>query len=147
MTKSTAGIPSIIRFCPSCRTRRRFTAFTPLHPEVSSWRCGICTTPLADTPNIMKVNTRKTEATCLRCGCTDSQACPGGCHWITIDRQTQTGLCSKCHTLNTSDLNKRTGKNFMITPQATAFLKTKGLKFPTDPGGHEHDHPGNSSTV
>lgn len=131
MTKNTAGTPGIIRFCPSCRKRRRFRAFTPLHAEVSSWRCGICTTPLADTPNIVKVNTHKAEATCLRCGCTDSQACPEGCHWITVDRQTQTGLCSNCHTLNTPDLNKRTGKTFWMKPEAIAFLKTKSRTFPS----------------
>lgn len=28
---------------------------------------------------------------CRRCGCTDIQACPGGCWWIEPD------LCSQCH--------------------------------------------------
>lgn len=31
-------------------------------------------------------NTRR----CRECGCTELQACPGGCHWIEID------LCSAC---------------------------------------------------
>lgn len=28
--------------------------------------------------------------TCRRCGCTDDQACPGGCWWVSED------LCSAC---------------------------------------------------
>lgn len=27
---------------------------------------------------------------CRECGCTDQQACPGGCHWVEED------LCSQC---------------------------------------------------
>lgn len=30
------------------------------------------------------------ERTCRRCGCTDSNACPGGCSWVEHD------LCSAC---------------------------------------------------
>ncbi len=36
------------------------------------------------------------EATCTKCGCTDSKACVGGCWWETVDREAGTGLCSKC---------------------------------------------------
>lgn len=28
---------------------------------------------------------------CRECGCTDTQACPGGCFWVDND------LCSRCH--------------------------------------------------
>ena len=31
-----------------------------------------------------------TEHTCLICGCTDAQACEGGCYWVLP------GICSKC---------------------------------------------------
>jgi hypothetical protein len=34
--------------------------------------------------------------TCIECGCTESQACPGGCSWIELDKDTNVGLCSKC---------------------------------------------------
>ena len=30
------------------------------------------------------------EPQCLTCGCTDAQACPGGCIWATPN------LCSRC---------------------------------------------------
>lgn len=29
---------------------------------------------------------------CIACGCTDEQACPGGCYWHTIEPP----LCSAC---------------------------------------------------
>jgi len=32
----------------------------------------------------------KQERTCRVCGCTDDQACEGGCHWVEDD------LCSSC---------------------------------------------------
>lgn len=30
------------------------------------------------------------EPTCRKCGCSDSLACPDGCHWVQAD------LCSEC---------------------------------------------------
>ncbi|MFJ5156368.1 hypothetical protein ACIQCF_33370 [Streptomyces sp. NPDC088353] len=36
------------------------------------------------------------EPQCVRCGCTDSQACPGGCHWVANRRDVP--LCSACAT-------------------------------------------------
>ena len=36
------------------------------------------------------------EATCIRCGCTDSKACEGGCSWLWVDRKIGRGLCSQC---------------------------------------------------
>jgi hypothetical protein len=36
------------------------------------------------------------ERTCVHCGCTDSRACPGGCHWIFKHKATPTGVCSGC---------------------------------------------------
>ncbi len=36
------------------------------------------------------------EATCTKCGCTDSKACAGGCWWETVDREAGTGVCSNC---------------------------------------------------
>lgn len=37
-----------------------------------------------------------TDATCRKCGCTDSRACAGGCSWLWVDREACTGLCSSC---------------------------------------------------
>ena len=34
------------------------------------------------------------ECCCIVCGCTDSDACDGGCSWIEVDRAAGTGLCS-----------------------------------------------------
>lgn len=36
------------------------------------------------------------ERTCVQCGCTDSRACPGGCHWVIRHPATPTGICSTC---------------------------------------------------
>jgi hypothetical protein len=36
------------------------------------------------------------EATCLVCGCTDSQACALGCSWTVVNRLTGVGVCSSC---------------------------------------------------
>jgi hypothetical protein len=36
------------------------------------------------------------DSQCIRCGCTDSQACEGGCSWAVIDRNTHQGICSSC---------------------------------------------------
>lgn len=34
------------------------------------------------------------ECSCVICGCTDSEACEGGCSWIKVDRDNGCGLCS-----------------------------------------------------
>lgn len=39
---------------------------------------------------------RAGESRCVRCGCTDSSACPAGCAWIVVDREIGLGLCSMC---------------------------------------------------
>lgn len=44
--------------------------------------------------------TTENEATCVGCGCTDSEACDdgmlGSCYWITVDRKAGVGVCSEC---------------------------------------------------
>jgi hypothetical protein len=37
-----------------------------------------------------------TDSQCIRCGCTDSQACEGGCSWAVVDRNVRQGICSNC---------------------------------------------------
>ena len=36
------------------------------------------------------------ESTCIRCGCTDSNACPGGCSWFIVYRRHRIGVCTRC---------------------------------------------------
>lgn len=41
------------------------------------------------------------DATCIGCGCTDSQACwdefhGRPCHWLEVNRHTGRGVCSCC---------------------------------------------------
>jgi hypothetical protein len=38
----------------------------------------------------------KRDSICVRCGCTDSQACEGGCSWAVVDRNVHQGICSNC---------------------------------------------------
>lgn len=33
---------------------------------------------------------------CVGCGCTDTQACPGGCTWLIVDEDAGEGACSRC---------------------------------------------------
>lgn len=33
------------------------------------------------------------ERKCIKCGCTDMIACPGGCYWVKTD---PLPLCSRC---------------------------------------------------
>ena len=35
-------------------------------------------------------------ATCKGCGCTDLQACPGGCWWIAVSYALGEGISSSC---------------------------------------------------
>jgi len=36
------------------------------------------------------------EAQCIRCGCTDSQACDEGCAWTVVDYEAGVGVCDAC---------------------------------------------------
>lgn len=33
---------------------------------------------------------------CIGCGCTDEQACEGGCAWVLVDEASGLGVCSRC---------------------------------------------------
>lgn len=39
---------------------------------------------------------KPTIATCIGCGCDDANACEGGCGWISVNRETQRGVCTRC---------------------------------------------------
>jgi hypothetical protein len=48
------------------------------------------------------------EATCIGCGCTDSNACigeNGACHWLKVNRETGFGICSACPEFYDEDIN------------------------------------------
>lgn len=36
------------------------------------------------------------EAECLGCGCSDDEACDGGCEWLRVDYDRGLGVCSNC---------------------------------------------------
>jgi hypothetical protein len=54
------------------------------------------------------------ETTCVGCGCTDLQACAGGCQWIAIDEMTGFGICSNCAILPLDDLVERSRMIFTV---------------------------------
>lgn len=39
--------------------------------------------------------------TCIVCGCTDEQACFGGCWWVSEASESERDLCSSCANANT----------------------------------------------
>jgi hypothetical protein len=48
---------------------------------------------------VLASSTNRTEppiASCIGCGCTDSHACLGGCHWLVVNRNQGVGVCSRC---------------------------------------------------
>lgn len=38
----------------------------------------------------------ETDCACIHCGCTDSNACDGGCSWLVVDRDRGLGVCTSC---------------------------------------------------
>jgi hypothetical protein len=53
------------------------------------------------------MNQREGITVCAGCGCTDLQACPGGCSWLAADHQAGTGICSRCPSAMTAWRNQR----------------------------------------
>jgi len=33
---------------------------------------------------------------CIACGCTEYEPCPGGCSWAAVDEENNVGLCTQC---------------------------------------------------
>lgn len=50
---------------------------------------------------------RRSFTVCVACGCTDLNACLGGCSWLAADHQAGTGICSKCPAALTAWRNQR----------------------------------------
>lgn len=52
--------------------------------------CEKCQKPADIEPGSIPVCNGCGEKICLKCGCTDSAACPERCYWV------EPGLCSSC---------------------------------------------------
>lgn len=52
--------------------------------------------PIGQLIRDQRDQTKVKEATCIKCGCTDSKACEEGCSWVWVDRRLGRGLCSAC---------------------------------------------------
>lgn len=63
------------------------------------------------------------DARCMACGCTDSQACPGGCSWAWVDRETQRGLCSACVVADLAERVNRAGELTVARPTVIPSLR------------------------
>ena len=47
-------------------------------------------------------------AYCIGCGCSDLNACSGGCSWLRLDRSAKLGVCNECaHRVSDWDNGKR----------------------------------------
>lgn len=44
---------------------------------------------------------------CVGCGCTQDDACPGGCFWVAFHEDTGDGICSTCVGVPILDLVQR----------------------------------------
>jgi hypothetical protein len=71
-------------------------ATEPLPPCASCGACRPLVQELCDEchPDPFAHQVREGESRCVICGCTDSQACPEGCYWVSVDRDAQEGVCS-----------------------------------------------------
>jgi len=59
---------------------------SPLLDRVTAFAADLRRIPTIDAVDVVTIRT------CRSCGCTDDQACFGGCWWISDDE----GLCSAC---------------------------------------------------
>jgi hypothetical protein len=44
---------------------------------------------------------------CIGCGCTEQDACDGGCRWVWVSTITGEGLCSTCAVFPLEELAER----------------------------------------
>jgi len=79
----------------------RFDDFNLLHDLLGIARCLDHNTgrlrrhflPRCSLPSRLQ---KPAVAICIRCGCTDDDACEGGCGWVVVDRLRAIGVCSSC---------------------------------------------------
>lgn len=81
------------------------TAFTTLVADIGKKRIGVVLTEnekrkIFESTNLVGISSKK----CRICGCTDLNACEGGCHWVEED------LCSAC----ASQLDIPKGPEFLL---------------------------------
>lgn len=73
----------------------------------------------------MSREAEKSEIECVGCGCTDAQACPGGCSWAAVEEEAGIGLCTNC-AVQPLDLLLETVFASLITDHRSPV--TKGVK-------------------
>lgn len=73
------------------------------------------------------------QTICIGCGCTDEDACPGGCSWLRVDEAAGAGVCSNCPDfLDDFDAGDRSGEYGPVEPERAAGE----LILPGDPEFH-----------
>jgi len=51
---------------------------------------------MSGRPELRQILDQITEVFCIGCGCSDYDACDGGCSWAAIDERAGVGICSNC---------------------------------------------------
>ncbi|HEU0299478.1 MAG TPA: ParB N-terminal domain-containing protein [Longimicrobium sp.] len=66
-----------------------------IHPEAGTYPWSLQGESLLEyVRKVFTISAEGLEATCRFCACSDSVACPGGCSWVTVDREKGEGVCS-----------------------------------------------------
>lgn len=70
---------------------------------------------------------------CIGCGCTDDEACEGGCHWVAVGPRGISGLCSSCEELGIIELEGDELAQELADTEAQADAEESSLILPGDP--------------
>lgn len=78
-------------FAPPVPKQRPHTSVASNFTEPRTIEIHVADNSIPDVP----------ERVCVHCGCSDHNACEGGCTWAVEHKHTMTGVCSRCvdHTL------------------------------------------------
>jgi len=72
------------------------------------------------------------EAFCIRCLCTESKACAGGCSWSYFNDRHRIGICSSCTTRGDSTVEaKRRETREKMKSEVDRFIKSARDTFAT----------------
>jgi hypothetical protein len=77
-----------------------------------------------------RINARPaTKLVCEGCGCTDDNACPGGCHWVSL----KPPVCSACVS-NVGDLSNADGLRDALygIPEQADLVTADGVPYGAD---------------
>jgi hypothetical protein len=66
--------------------------------------------------------------TCIGCGCTDTNPCLGGCHWLVIFDGHAQGICSECPETFAAWEAEAEEKPALILPGDPEFDATLGAR-------------------